>query len=212
MDQCGQVNVGAAFFHFRVRTGLFCHAVALHWVTDFQLCCAMLTLSLFRHAKSSWDDAGVKDFDRPLAPRGETAAPRMGAFMAEHDIQPQLILCSPAQRTRQTLDLVLPHLGGDPTVVYEEGFYLARASQLLARVRKVEPHVRHIMIIGHDPGMHGLAVELAGSGAPRNMQALAAKFPTAGLAVLDFELDDWSQIEPGLGQLRLFMTPKRLAD
>lgn len=172
----------------------------------------MLILSLFRHAKSSWDDPGVKDFDRPLAPRGETAAPRMGAFMAEHDIQPQLILCSPAVRTRQTLDLVLPHFNSDPTVVYQEGFYLAPASQLLARVRKVEAKVRHVMIVGHDPGMHGLAVELAGSGAPKLMQALAAKFPTAGLAVLDFELDKWSKVGPGGGQLRVFMTPKRLGD
>jgi phosphohistidine phosphatase len=172
----------------------------------------MLTLSLFRHAKSSWDDPGVKDFDRPLAPRGEEAAPRMGAFMAEHDIQPELILCSPAVRTRQTLHLVLPHLKDDPTVVYQDGFYLASPSQLLARVRKVGAKVRHVMVVGHDPGMHGLSVELAGSGAPKPMQALAAKFPTAGLAVLDFDVDDWLKVEPGIGRLRLFMTPKRLPD
>jgi phosphohistidine phosphatase len=172
----------------------------------------MLTLSLFRHAKSSWEDDGLKDFDRPLAPRGEDAAPRMGAFMAEHEILPELILCSPAVRTRQTLDLVLPYLKSDPTVVFQDGFYLAAASQLLARVRKVEAKVRHVMIVGHDPGMHGLSTELAGSGAPKLMQALAAKFPTAGLAVLDFDVDDWSEIGPGLGQLRIFMTPKRLGD
>ena len=104
------------------------------------------------------------------------------------------------------------HLAAIPTVVYEDGFYLAPASQLLARVRKVEAKVRHIMIVGHDPGMHGLAIELAGSGAPEPMQALAAKFPTAGLAVLDFDLDDWSKVEPGSGQLRLFMAPKRLGE
>ena len=127
----------------------------------------MLTLSLFRHAKSSWDDPGVKDFDRPLAPSAERRPPRAWApSWPSMTSQPQLILCSPAVRTRQTLDLVLPHLSGDPTVVYEDGFYLAPASQLLARVRKVEAKVRHVMIVGHDPGMHGLAVELAGSGAP----------------------------------------------
>jgi phosphohistidine phosphatase len=172
----------------------------------------MLTLSLFRHAKSSWDDPGVKDFDRPLAPRGEAAAPRMGAFMADNKIEPELILCSPAVRTRQTLELVLPYMKCGPTVIYEDGFYLAPASQLLARVRKIEANVRHVMIVGHDPGMHGLAVELAGSGAPKQMQALAAKFPTAGLAVLDFDVEDWSKVEPGIGQLRIFMTPKRLSD
>ena len=79
-------------------------------------------------------------------------------------------------------------------------------------MRKVEAKVRHVMIVGHDPGMHGLAVELAGSGAPKLMQALAAKFPTAGLAVLDFDVADWPKVEPGIGQLRLFMTPKRLGD
>jgi phosphohistidine phosphatase len=168
----------------------------------------MFTLSLLRHAKSNWDDPGLKDFDRPLARRGEAAAPRMGEFMAAQGIEPELILCSPAQ----TLDLVLPYLTAGPTVVYEEAFYLAAASQLLARVRTVEANVRHVMIVGHDPGMHGLAVELAGSGAPKQMQALVAKFPTAGLAVLDFEVDGWPDIGPGLGRLRLFMTPKRLAD
>jgi phosphohistidine phosphatase len=172
----------------------------------------MFTLSLFRHAKSNWDDPGLKDFDRPLARRGETAAPRMGEFMAAQGIEPELILCSPAVRTRQTLDLVLPYLKSSPTVVYEDGFYLAAASQLLAHVRKVEAKVRHVMVIGHDPGMHGLAVELAGSGAPKQMQALAAKFPTAGLAVLDFDVEGWPDIGPGLGRLRLFITPKRLAD
>ena len=172
----------------------------------------MFTLSLFRHAKSNWDDPGLRDFDRPLARRGETAAPRMGEFMAAQGIGPELILCSPAVRTRQTLDLVLPYLEGGPTVLYEEGLYLAPASQLLGRVRKVEARVRHVMLVGHDPGMHGLAVELAGSGAHKLMQVLAAKFPTAGLAVLDFEFDDWSKIEPGTGQLRIFMTPKRLSE
>ena len=170
----------------------------------------MLTLSLFRHAKSNWDDSGLKDFDRPLARRGEAAAPRMGTFMAAEGLAPERILCSPAVRTRQTLDLVLPHLASSPTVVYEEGLYLAAGSQLLARLRKVDGQVHHVMIVGHDPGMHGLALELAGSGEPEQMQALAAKFPTAGLAVLVFEADDWSQIAPGAGRLALFMSPKRL--
>src|SRR5262245_16535230 len=104
----------------------------------------MVTLSLFRHANSNCEDPGLKDFNRPLAGRGQAAAPRMGAFMAENGIEPELILCSPAVRTRQTLDLVLPYLAG-PTVVYEEAFYLASASQLLARVRRIEAKVAHVM-------------------------------------------------------------------
>jgi phosphohistidine phosphatase len=170
----------------------------------------MLTLSLLRHAKSSWDDTGARDFDRPLAERGEAAAPRMGAFMARHKISPGLILCSPAVRARQTLDLVLPHLPGTPTVAYEEALYLAAPKALLARLRKVAAEVAHVVIVGHDPGMHQLAVDLAGTGDAASLEALARKFPTAGLAVIGFKVRDWSKVGPGKGHLEVFATPKAL--
>ena len=171
----------------------------------------MLTLSLLRHAKSSWDDGSLADFDRPLAKRGETAAPRMGAYMAEQGLAPELILCSPAVRARQTLDLVLPRLAVGPTVVYEDNFYLAAPSLLLARLRKIEGKIHHVMIVGHDPGMQGLAVALAGGGDADMLQALATKFPTAGLAVIRFKVRSWSKVGHGSGRLELFMTPKLLA-
>ena len=170
----------------------------------------MLTLSLLRHAKSSWDNPGAKDFDRPLAKRGEHAAPRMGVFMASHGIAPELILCSPAVRTRQTLDLILPQLAGTPTVEYEEAFYLAAPSVLLSRVRKMGPKVHHVMIVGHDPGMQGLALDLAGAGDAEMLTALGRKFPTAGLAVIAFKSREWSKIGSGKGHLELSMTPKAL--
>jgi phosphohistidine phosphatase len=170
----------------------------------------MLTLSLLRHAKSDWDEPAVKDFDRPLAERGEKAAPRMGAYMAQRGLSPDLILCSPAVRARQTLDLVLPHFTGGPTVTYEERFYLAAPSVLLARIRKVAKTTSHVLIIAHDPGMQGLAIELAGEGERDALQALASKFPTAGLAVLTFKVRDWAKIGPAKGRLELFMTPKTL--
>jgi phosphohistidine phosphatase len=173
--------------------------------------CAMLILSLLRHAKSSWDDPSQKDFERPLSKRGETAAPRVGAFMAKQGLAPDLVLCSPAVRARQTLDPVLPHLAGGPTVVYEDNFYLAAPSVMLARVRSIEAKVRHVLIVGHDPGMHELALELSGSGEAEMLQALAAKFPTAGLAVIGFKARTWSKVGPGKGRLQLFVTPKTLA-
>jgi phosphohistidine phosphatase len=171
----------------------------------------MLTLSLLRHAKSSWDHPALDDFDRPLSKRGATAAPRMGAYMAAHRVAPDLVLCSPAVRARQTLDLVLPHLSGGPTVVYEDGFYLAASSVLLARIRKIEAKVRHVLIVGHDPGMQGLALELAGSGKGEALKALASKFPTAALAVIRFKGQDWAKVDEGMGRLDLFVTPKSLA-
>lgn len=170
----------------------------------------MLTLSLLRHAKSSWADPDLDDFDRPLSERGEEAAPRMGAYMAKHDMAPDLILSSPSVRTRQTLDLVLPHLPVVPEVLYEEALYLAPASVLLKRVRKLEAKVRHAMLVGHDPGMHALAVDLAATGNPADLEALAAKFPTAGLAVIVFDGRDWSKVKAGTGRLQVFMTPRRL--
>jgi phosphohistidine phosphatase len=133
---------------------------------------AMLTLSLLRHAKSSWDDPALGDFDRPLNKRGETAAPRVGAYMSKHGIAPDLVLCSPAARARQTLDLVLPHLSGGPTVVYEEGFYLAAPSVMLARVQHIEAKVRHVLLVGHNPGLQALALELAGTGKAQSLQAM----------------------------------------
>ncbi len=101
----------------------------------------------------------------------------MGAFMAEHGIAPDLVLCSPSVRTRQTLDLVLPHFSPATTVVYEDALYLALASTLLKRIRELEADISHAMIVAHDPGLHQLAMELPGSGDPDVLQALAAEVP-----------------------------------
>jgi phosphohistidine phosphatase len=171
----------------------------------------MLTLCLLRHAKSSWEDAAIEDFDRPLAPRGEQAAPRMGAYMADQGIAPELILCSPAKRTRQTLALILPKLAQQPSVEFEDGLYLASSSALLARIRKVRANTHYLMLVGHDPGMHGLAVELSGRGGSEDLNRLANKFPTAALAVISFRVSQWSQVKPKAGRLDQFMSPRRLA-
>ena len=90
-----------------------------------------LTLSLFRHAKSSWDNPNLGDFDRPLNERGREAAPRMGTFMARSGIVPDLVLSSPSVRTRQTLGLVLPHLSPAPAVLYEDTLYLGAPTAML---------------------------------------------------------------------------------
>jgi phosphohistidine phosphatase len=170
----------------------------------------MLTLSLLRHAKSSWDSPNVQDLDRPLNERGAEAAPRMGAFMAENGVLPNLVLCSPSARTRQTLDLVLPHLAPVPSVAYEDAIYLGAPAVLLKRIRSVEAKIRHVMIVAHDPGLHNLAMELARSGDPDLLEQLGKKFPTGALAVIVFEADAWSKVRRGAGRLQIFMTPKRL--
>lgn len=170
----------------------------------------MLTLSLLRHAKSDWSTPGMDDFDRPLAPRGQEAAPRMGAYMAHEGLKPQLILCSAAVRTRQTLDLVLPHLAGKPEISFERGLYLASASSLLHRLQQVPDAIAHVMLVGHDPGMHEVAMALAGHGEAASLRALARKFPTAGLAVIAFDAVHWSDCAARTGRLLRFVTPKTL--
>lgn len=170
----------------------------------------MLSLSLLRHAKSDWSGPGMDDFDRPLAPRGREAAPRMGAYMASVGLRPQLILCSEAVRTRQTLDLVRPYLGDAARISIERGLYLASSASMIARLRRVAPPVSHVLMIGHDPGMHETAMALPGSGDPATLATLAQKFPTAALCVITFPAADWADIAPGTGRLVSFVTPKTL--
>jgi phosphohistidine phosphatase len=171
----------------------------------------MLTLSLLRHAKSSWDDPSLEDFDRPLAKRGIAAADRMGAYIQAQGLAPDAILCSSAVRARQTLELVLPHFLGPPTVEYDRSLYLASAPVMLARLRRRDAKLtRHVMLVGHDPGMHALACQLASTGNPEQLRAMAHKFPTAGLAVIRFKARAWSKLAAGAGELDRFVTPKTL--
>jgi phosphohistidine phosphatase len=171
----------------------------------------MLTLSLLRHAKSSWDMTNVEDFSRPLAERGIKAAPLMGAYLIDNDLRPDLILCSAAVRTRSTLDLVMPFFDpAPPALVYEEGLYLASASQLLNRLRNVSPRWSKVMMIGHNPGFHDFAKSLARDGDPELTAALAYKFPTAALAVITFDQPSWTKITLRSGHLSHFVTPSRL--
>jgi phosphohistidine phosphatase len=170
----------------------------------------MLGLMLLRHAKSRWDDPALEDFERPLASRGRDAAERMGAYMARQKLTPNLILCSSAVRARQTLELVRPHLG-NPATQFADALYLASPAKLLARLHKLDADIAAVMLIGHNPGLHNLAVSLSGSGDKASRAALAAKFPTAALAVLTFAARDWAAIAPGGGRLVEFMAPKQLA-
>src|SRR5918992_426176 len=171
----------------------------------------MLTLSLLRHAKSSWADRELEDHDRPLAKRGTKAAGAMGAYIATNGLQPDLVLCSGAVRTRATLTLVLPQLGKPPPkAVFDNALYMATPAALLGRLQQVKSDARHVMLIGHNPGMHALALELTGKGSREDVEAMATKFPTCALAVLTFKVRKWSDVGSGAGTLELFMPPRRL--
>lgn len=172
----------------------------------------MRTLLLFRHAKSSWDDPELTDHERPLTKRGTRDAVRMGEYIREAGLVPDLVLCSGAVRARATLALTLTALDGAVgEVLHDDALYLAEPTQILKRLAQVDVARNPVMIVGHNPGLHALALALVHAGETRALAQLAQNFPTAGLAVIDFETQSWSDISAATGSLRTFVSPKRLS-
>jgi phosphohistidine phosphatase len=165
-------------------------------------------LFLLRHAKSSWDDPGLADHDRPLAPRGKRAAKVIAEYLRDQAIAPELVLCSSSQRTRQTLERIAPALGDDLAVEIERELYAASASTLLRRLQAVGDDVESVMLVGHNPGIEQLALTLAGNG--EKLAEMRSKFPTAALATLEFE-GPWTELDLGVARLADFVKPKQLA-
>lgn len=171
----------------------------------------MKTLLLLRHAKSSWDDPDLSDFARPLAPRGEKAAPLIAKYMAQKCPAPGLVLCSGARRTVQTWELVSGRLGADLPVKFQRGLYLAPPSRLLAAIRRVPDDVDCLLMIGHNPGTEHLAARLSGPASDdKAFVRMMEKFPTAALAQIEFDLPAWPAVGDGTGRLRRFVRPRDL--
>ncbi len=166
-----------------------------------------LRLILTRHAKSDWSTPGAPDHDRPLNARGRRQAPVVGQWLASRRDTPARILCSDATRTQQTLDLILPTLGGAPDIALLPALYHADPDTILALIRA--ELVPTLMVIGHNPGLAECAQRLCHT-APAHPRF--ADFPTAATAVLDFTEDSWSQIDWGRASLRDFVTPDDLED
>jgi phosphohistidine phosphatase len=165
------------------------------------------TLHLLRHAKSSWDDPSLADLDRPLATRGRRAAGKIGAHLRRAGIAPELVLSSPSRRTLETLDLLkLP----DERVRIEDALYAGGADELLAVLRTVPRSVPSVLLIGHNPGLQQLAVQLAGSGDDRHLERMRVKLPTGALASLELAVTDWTELAAGAGTLVGYVLPKEL--
>jgi phosphohistidine phosphatase len=163
----------------------------------------MPTLRVLRHAKSSWDHEGLADHERPLNARGEREATRMGKHLRELAEPPELVLCSSALRTRQTLERL--HLDDVP-VEFEDELYGAPASALLERLRELHGE-ESVLLIGHNPGVHGLVMVVAGEG--EHLQDVAVGFPTCALATLAFE-GTWAGLGQGTATLTGYVTGKQL--
>lgn len=169
----------------------------------------MNELLLLRHAKSSWDDPSLDDFDRPLAPRGRKAAKLMGQVIAEHGWRPGFVLVSAALRARQTWQRVAAELGSErPDTNHDEALYMASADQLLDAIRATEPQTQRLMVIGHNPGMETLALGLAAPASDAGaLNRMRKKFPTAALASFTFG-GSWKTLGFGTARLTHFLRPK----
>jgi phosphohistidine phosphatase len=165
----------------------------------------MRRLVIFRHAKAVPHGA-APDFERALAERGLNDAAAAGRYLADEQILPDLALVSPSRRTRQTWERAAPPLGDVP-VRFEEAIYDASAPTLLNMARKAPASVRTLVIVGHNPGMAQLARDLVGHGDRYAFARMKTKYPTSGIAVLDFAVDDWSELAFGGGRLDRFVTP-----
>lgn len=166
------------------------------------------TLYLLRHAKSSWDDPSLLDHERPLAPRGRRACELVAAHLVREHVAPALALCSSATRARETLERIGLGPRSGTRILVEDGLYGATATDLLARLRRIDDEIATVLLVGHDPAIQDLAVRLASSGERRD--DLARKFPTAALATLVCN-GGWSALGPATAELAAFVTPKELA-
>ena len=161
----------------------------------------MKTLFIMRHAKSSWDNAALSDYERPLNNRGLEAAPLMGDVMKKNGFQPEIILSSPARRAEQTAALIKQSANIGGAIRFDERIYEASPARLLEVISEQNEKTASVMLVGHNPGLEGLLKFLTGE-----LQAM----PTAALAVVDLEIGKWSEINSSKGNLRTLIRPKEV--
>lgn len=174
----------------------------------------MRRLMLLRHAKTENDAPSGRDQDRRLDKRGRNDAAEIGGWISRHPPFPDSVLVSPALRAHQTWDIIwetLKDSGREPRVELLPELYGADPSQLLETIRMASAtDPKRLMVVGHNPGMHELALALAGSGDADGRKALADNLPTSGLAVFDFTVDSWEDVAFRRGRLVQFVSPKLL--
>jgi phosphohistidine phosphatase len=176
----------------------------------------MRRLLLLRHAKTERDSPSRSDRDRPLAARGRNDAAELGAWLfEERSLLPDRALISTAVRARETWDIVRQKFSdqmAEGLAEHLQELYGAEPAQLLTIIRSVGPDPERLMILGHNPGLHDLALRLIGGGDAAGRAALADNLPTSGLAVIDFAVDRWNSVAFGDGQLVRYVSPKLLKE
>jgi len=169
---------------------------------------------LFRHAKTETDSPSGQDVDRRLDDRGRHDSALMGAWLNSHPPHPDMVCVSTAVRTRQTWDLIAAAMPSvKPVVEHIEELYVAELPEILTVIRDAAVHdPRQLMLIGHNPGLHEMALGLIKDGDPAGRKALAGNLPTGSLVVIDFAIENWNDIAFRSGTLATFVSPKLLKE
>lgn len=166
----------------------------------------MKFILLLRHAKSSWDDPDLDDFDRPLAGRGLDDAPRVGQYLRQIGYKPDYIVSSPAERAKQTTELVTEAMKMDERIIqWDQDLYFESAAKYVQAIQNTPDKAETIMIVGHNPLMEATATALSGG-----TETTAFRMPTAALVCLESYAVRWSDINRGTCQVKWMMIPKVL--
>jgi phosphohistidine phosphatase len=169
----------------------------------------MKSLHLLRHAKSSWEDPGLNDHDRPLSKRGRETAKMMAAYLRRAKIAPDLVICSTAMRAQQTLDPIAKAIK-PLKVVLEREIYGGAQRALWEQLWNLPESAKSVLVIGHSPALHDLALELAAADVNNLLPSAGGKFPTGAMASFRFD-GAWRELEPHSAVLASYVTPKAIA-
>lgn len=171
----------------------------------------MKILGLFRHAKSDWNDARLRDFDRPLNARGRKGAALMGLHICKHAVGWKRVLASPAVRVTQTIDIACEAAGETPQVTWDRRIYLANSATLADVLREQEGNPPAILLVGHNPGLEDLIFDLVpDDGSSPLRDVVEDKFPTAAYAVIELDIENWADLSDAKGRLVHLTRPRDL--
>ena len=165
---------------------------------------------LFRHAKADPSEPGMEDRARALTDRGRKDAAKIGAYMATHALVPDRGVISPAARTQETWKFMAAAFRPAPGAMTAEQLYDATPHAIFAVIKDAPVAAHTLLVVGHNPGLHEVALMLIASGDIEARERLREKLPTAGLVIIDFAFDDWNKLHPQSGRLERFVSPKSL--
>ena len=171
----------------------------------------MRRLLLFRHSKSERPEPGGRDHARTLTERGRSDAETIGTYMARHALVPDRVLVSTVARAQETWKHLATAFRPAPAARSEQRLYNATPQAILDLHKDMPAAAGSVLVIGHNPGLQELAVMLIASSDIEACESLREKFPTSGLAIIDFAFDEWSKLHPHAGRLERFVSPKSLA-